>query len=164
MTTVRTVGELSEFVRSGAYGQLALGLCVIQICTAFEILFDKLAEAYGVAASKSDAFEANHHSVGGIIKLGNKTLVQIRKLHQSLSVTSPMNSDEVLIKLAAIIEVRNCLAHSGGVVMTEKARTRLWAYRIDSTVGKPLVLKDNHLDDFLHYMAINTMAFVNNAP
>ncbi len=47
---------------------------------------------------------------------------------------------------------------------TQKAKDRLWAYRIASTVGMPLTLKDNHLDDFLHYMAINIMSFVNKAP
>jgi len=75
-----------------------------------------------------------------------------------------MNSDEVLIKLASIIEARNCFTHAGGLVTTTKAKERLWAYRIPSTVGQPLKLNDNHLDDFLHYMTINTLAFVNNVP
>ena len=164
MTTIRTVEQLSHSIHSGEYGQLALGQGVIQLCTAFEILFDRLADAYLISVTSVDAFDANHHSVGGTIKLGNKTLMQVRKLHHLLAVNSAINSDEVLIKLASIIEARNCLTHSGGIVATEKAKTRLWAYRIASTVGQPLILNNNHLDDFLHYMAINTMAFINNAP
>lgn len=164
MTTIRTVDQLTQSIRCGEYGQLASGLGVIQLCTAFEIFFDNVAHAHGVAVSRSDAFDVTHHAIGGTDRLGNKTLMLIRKLHLALGVTSPMNSDEVLIKLAAIIEARNCLTHAGGVVKTVKAKERLWAYRIPSTVGQPLMLKDNHLDDFLHYMAINTMAFVNNVP
>ncbi|THF62783.1 hypothetical protein E6C76_16040 [Pseudothauera nasutitermitis] len=164
MTTIRTVDQLSKSIQCGEYGQLALGLGVIQLCTAFEIFFDSAASSHGVAVSQADSFDATHHSIGGTVKLGNKTLMQIRKLHLSLGVNSPMNSDEVLIKLASIIEARNCFTHAGGLVKTLKAKERLWAYRIPSTVGQPLKLKDNHLDDFLHYMAINTLAFVNNVP
>jgi hypothetical protein len=164
MTTIRTVEQLSESIRCGEYGQFALGLGVIQLCTAFEIFFDSVASSHSVSVSQSDTFDATHYSVGGTVKLGNKTLMQIRKLHLTLGVSSPMNSDEVLIKLAAIIEARNCFTHSGGKVKTAKAKDRLWAYRISSTVGQPLKLKDNYLDDFLHYMAINTMAFVNSVP
>jgi hypothetical protein len=97
------------------------------------------------------------------VKLGNKALMQIRKIHTVNSLSSVLNTDEVLIKLAAIIETRNCIAHSGGLVTTQKAKDRLWAYKISSEVGKPLSLKNNHLDDFLHYMAINVRSFVNNA-
>lgn len=164
MTTIRTVDQLSQSIRCGEYGQLALGLGVIQLCTAFEIFFDSVASAQGVTVSPADSFDATHSSIGGTVKLGNKTLMQIRKLHLSLGISSPMNSDEVLIKLASIIEARNCFTHAGGLVTTTKAKERLWAYRIPSTVGQPLKLNDNHLDDFLHYMAINTLAFVNNVP
>lgn len=164
MTTVRTVEQLCSSIRSGEYAQLALGLAIIQLCTAFEIFFDRTADAYSISVSQSDAFDATHSSIGGSVKLGNKALMQIRKIHQTKAIKSPLNSDEVLIKLAAIIEARNCFTHSGGVVSTQKAKDRLWAYRIQSVVGQKLALKNNHLDDFLHYMAINVMAFVNNAP
>lgn len=164
MTTIRTVDQLSQSIKDGEYGQLALGLGVIQLCTAFEIFFDAIALTYGVSVSPADSFDATHHSVGGTIKLGNKALMQIRKLHTTLGISTPLNGDEVLIKLASIIEARNCFTHAGGVVTTQKAKDRLWAYRISSTVGRPLTLKDNHLDDFLHYMAINIMSFVNKAP
>lgn len=164
MTTIRTVDQLSQSIQSGEYGQLALGLGVIQLCTAFEMFFDSVASFHGVNVSSADSFDVTHHSIGGTDKLGNKTLMQIRRLHLSLGVNSPMNSDEVLIKLASIIEARNCFTHAGGLVKKLKAKERLWAYRIPSTVGQPLKLNDNHLDDFLHYMAINTLSFVNNLP
>lgn len=163
MTTIRTVEQLSDSIRCGEYGQLALGLGVIQLCTAFEIFFDTVAGSHGVSVSQADSFEATHWCVDGAVKIGNKTLMQVRKLHLALRIDSPINSDEVLIKLAAIIEARNCFTHSGGIVRSEKAKARLWAYRISSALGEPLKLKDNDLDDFLHYMAINTMAFVNRA-
>jgi hypothetical protein len=164
MTTIRTVEQLTGSIRSGEYGQLALGLTIIQLCTAFEIFFDSAAAAYSISISHSDAFDAANGTIGGSVRLGNKALMQIRKIHQIKAFTSPLNSDGVLIKLAAIIEARNCFTHSGGVVNTQKAKDRLWAYRIQSDVGQKLTLKDNLLDDFLHFMAINVMAFVNNAP
>lgn len=164
MTTIRTVEQLTSSIRSGEYGQIALGLSTIQLCTAFEIFFDSAAAAYSISISPADAFEAAYRSPTGAVKLGNRSLMQIRKIHQTKAFTSPANSDEVLIKLAAIIEARNCFTHSGGIVSNQKAKDRLSAYGIQSVVGQRLTLKDNHLDDFLHYMAINIMAFVNNAP
>ncbi len=164
-TTIRTVEQLEKSIKDGEYGQLALGLATVQLCTAFEILFDRIAEIYGISVSKDDAFSAHHWSaVGGTVKLGNKTLMQIRKIHSSRSITSVLNSDEVLIKLAAIIEARNCIAHTGGLVANKKAKDRLSAYGISSTIGNGLILKNNHLDDFLHYMLINVRAFMDRAP
>lgn len=168
MTTIRTVGDLESSIKSGEYGQLALGLATIQLCTAFEILLDRIADVYGISVSQSDAFEVSYRPTGGApvqtVKLGNKALMQIRKLHVKTGVDCPLNSDDALLKLAAIIEARNCFTHAGGVVQTLKVKDRLWAYRISSNVGQPLQLKDNHLDDFLHYMAIHVLAFVNRAP
>ena len=164
MTTIRTVEQLTSLIHSGEYGQLALGLTVIQLCTAFEIFFDSAAAAYSISVSQSDAVHVTHGANGVSVKLGNKALMQIRKIHQIRDFASPLNSDDALIKVAAIIEARNCFTHSGGIVSTPKAKDRLWAYRIESVVGQKLTLKDNHLDDFLHYMAIHVMAFVNNAP
>lgn len=164
-TTIRTVEQLDNSIKSGDYGQLALGLATVQLCTAFEILFDLIADHYSIAVSQADSFDANHWSaVGGTVKLGNKTLMQIRKIHSSLAITSVLNSDEVLIKLAGIIEARNCITHAGGVVETQKAKDRLLAYGISSDVGQALVLKNNHLDDFLHYMLIHVLTFINKAP
>lgn len=71
MTTIRTIDQLSQSIQCGQYGQLALGLDVIQLCTAFEIFFDSVAIAYNISVSHADSFDATHHSVGGTIKLGN---------------------------------------------------------------------------------------------
>jgi|APLak6261667961_1056064.scaffolds.fasta_scaffold01891_2 hypothetical protein len=164
-TTIRTVGQLEDSISSGDYGQLALGLAVVQLCTAFEILFDQIADAYSISVNRTDSFCANHHlAVDGTMLLGNKALMQIRKIHSVKGIDSPLNSDEVLIKLAAIIEARNCIAHAGGVVTTQKAKDRLWAYKIPCTIGQRLMLKDNHLDDFLHFMTLSVMTFINSAP
>lgn len=164
-TTVRTIGQLQDSIRSGDYGQLALGLATVQLCTAFEILFERISKEYSICVTPADSFVATHWvAAGGSMTLGNKTLMQIRKIHTVKGLNSPLNTDEALIKISAIIEVRNCMAHSGGVVRTQKVADRLWAYKIPSTMGNQLVLKDNHLDDFLHYMAINVLSFVNHAP
>ncbi|WP_353404883.1 hypothetical protein [Duganella hordei] len=162
MTTIRTVAQLTDSIGKGEYGQLVLGLAIIQLCTAFEIFFDSAAAAYAISVSRSDAFDATHGSFS--VKIGNKALMQIRKIHEVKGFTSPTNSDEALIKLSAIVEARNCYTHCGGVVRTQKAKDRLSAYGIKSVVGQKLGLKDNFLDDFLHYMAIHVMAVVNNAP
>lgn len=167
-TTVRTVGDLKQSIRSKAYGQLAMALGSIQLCTAFEILFDRISEIYSVEVGRSDGFDVSHTPVVGgpvvVVSLGNRALMQIRKLHQTLNVTSPLNRSETLLKLAAIIEARNCFTHAGGVVQKQKQQERLWAYRIPSQVGQRLELNDNLLDDFLHYMALNALSFVNQAP
>jgi hypothetical protein len=164
-TTVRTVEQLEKSIRSGNYGQHALGLATVQLCTAFEILFDRIAGHYSISVSQTDSFEAHHSSaIEGTVKLGNKALMQIRKIHSSCAVDSLLNSDEVLIKLAAIIEARNCITHAGGVVTTEKAKNRLLAYGISSVVGRSLILKDNYLDDFLHYMLMHVRTFIDKAP
>jgi hypothetical protein len=167
-TTIRTVGELKQSIQSKEYGQLALALGTIQLCTAFEILFDRISKIYGVDVDNTDRFDVTHTPVAGapavVVTLGNRALTQIRKLHQTLALRSRLNDDETLLKLAAIVEARNCFTHAGGVVQKPKQQERLWAYRIPSQVGQPLVLKDNLLDDFLHYMALHALAFVNRAP
>lgn len=164
MTTIRTVGQLADFIESGVYGQMALNLATLQLCTAFEIFFDRVAEHYSITVTKADAIDIDHYLVGGKTTLGNKALKQIRKIHGVKAIDSVLNENEVLLKIAAIIEVRNCFTHAGGIVTTEMAKRRLWAYRIPCTVGSPLVLEENHLDNFLHYMAMNVLAFVNRAP
>lgn len=164
-TTIRTIGQLQDSIRSGDYGQLALGLATVQLCTAFEILFERIAKEYSICVTPADSFLATHWAApGGSMALGNRTLMQIRKIHSVKGLDSPLNSDEALIKISAIIEIRNCIAHSGGMVRKQKVADRLWAYKIPSTIGQQLVLKDNHLDDFLHYMALNVLSFVNQAP
>ena len=72
--------------------------------------------------------------------------------------------DGPLLKLAAIIEARNCLTHAGGIVQQEKQRLRLKIYGIASEIGKPLMLDDNLFDDFLQYMASHALAFVTFVP
>lgn len=164
MTTIRTVDELQTSIKSGDYGQLALGLATIQLCTAFEMLFERISEIYSIAVAKGEQIILINPISGRSQLIGNRTLVQIRKLHDTKGILSPLNNDEVLLKLAAIIETRNCLAHAGGLVVEVKSQSRLAWYGISSDVGAKLVLKDNHLDDFLHYMAINAISFVNHAP
>ncbi|HKW84424.1 MAG TPA: hypothetical protein VJN68_11795 [Burkholderiaceae bacterium] len=167
-TTVRTVGELKQSIQSREYGQLALALGTIQLCTAFEILLERISAIYGVEVDSTDRFDVSHTPVAGappvIVTLGNRALMQINKLHQQLSVSSPLNRPDTLLKLAAIVEARNCFTHAGGIVQKLKQKERLWAYRIPAEVGQPLVLKDNALDDFLHFMALNALAFVDRAP
>lgn len=167
-TTIRTVADLKRSIDSQEYGQMALGLATIQLCTAFEMLFDRIADIYGVTVDANDRFDVSYLPAVGaarvVVTLGNKALMQIKKLHQTVPVSSPLDRDDTLLKLAAIIEARNCFTHAGGVVDSEKKKDRLWAYGIPSEVGKPLALKDNLLDDFLHFMAVNALGFVNHAP
>ncbi|MGM9513101.1 hypothetical protein ACS5PK_02485 [Roseateles sp. DB2] len=167
-TTIRSIGDLKRGIASGEYGQMALKMSVIQLCTAFEILFDRLCSIYGCTISNNAHFDVPYTPPFGaaptVITLGNRTLNQIRKLHQTLSVTSAINNDGPLLKLAAIIEARNCLTHAGGIVQQEKQRLRLKIYGIASEIGKPLMLDDNLFDDFLQYMASHALAFVNKAP
>ncbi len=72
--------------------------------------------------------------------------------------------DGVSEELAALIEATNCFTHASGIVQKPKQEERLRMYRIHAQVGRPLVLKDNALDGFLHFMALNALAFVNRAP
>ncbi|MBR8333077.1 hypothetical protein KDW69_15640 [Burkholderia ambifaria] len=162
-TTIRNVGDLVQSIESGNYSQLSLRLATIQLCTAFEVLFDSIARTYGVTDNNAPAIEATYGKAVRI-KLGNKTIRQIRKLHRALEIDTVLNDDEVLIKLSAIIEVRNCFIHSGGRVSTEEKQLRIGAYGIPCAVGDSLQLKHNHFDDFLHYMLIHIRAFVTCTP
>ena len=96
--------------------------------------------------------------------LGNKTIKQIRKLHQVLKINSVLNRDEVLVKLSAIIEVRNCITHSAGKVLSQRTVARLRNYAIHHEVGETIELRNNILDDFLHYMVIHILGFLNEIP
>ena len=165
-TTIRTVGELERCVRSGDYGQLALRLATIQLCTAFEAFFDDVCDIYGVTILKSEPAVLASYRVASVVpfELGNKTIKQIRKLHVALGVNSRLNDDEVLVRLSAIIEVRNCIIHCLGKVTDKRSIERLKAYALRYNLGDSIELHDNHLDDFLHYMAIHVGLFVKCAP
>jgi hypothetical protein len=161
-TTICTVKDLKDSIDSGEYGQLALEMGVIQLCTAFEILFDRISDHYSISVSKRDAFDVRHWLTAGDAKqIGNRSLMQIRKIHAEKSIISVLDSDEVYLKIAAIIEVRNCFTHTGGIVKNESAKSRISPYAIKTTVGERIILRNNYLDDFLHYMAIHARAFVN---
>ncbi|RQS04939.1 hypothetical protein DIE07_27560 [Burkholderia sp. Bp9002] len=162
-TTIRNVGDLVQSIESGYYSQLSLRLATIQLCTAFEVLFDSIARTFGVTDDDAPAIEAAYGRAAPI-KLGNKTIRQIRKLHRVLGIDTVLNDDEVLIKLSAIIEVRNCFIHSGGRVSTEGKQRRIGAYGILCEVGESLQLKRNHFDDFLHYVIIHVQGFVKFLP
>lgn len=165
VTTVRTVGELRNAVKTGEYGQLCLRQATVQLCTAFEVFFDTVSEIYGISVSRSDCVSATYRAISASpIALGNRTIMQIRKLHNQLSIQSVLNKDEVLVKLTAIIEARNCIVHSAAVVSDEKKVERLKAYAIHQNVGDLLQFKDNLFDDFLHYMGIHIVAFVKGLP
>ncbi|RBB36985.1 hypothetical protein DPV79_23585 [Burkholderia reimsis] len=162
-TTVRNVGDLVQSIESGYYSQLSLRLATIQLCTAFEVLFDSIARAYGVTADNEPPVEAPYGAAAPI-QLGNKTIRQIRKLHRVLGIDTVLNEDEVLLKLSAIIEVRNCFIHSGGRVPSEGKQVRLSVYGIFSKAGGSVHLKHNHFDDFLHYVLIHVQGFVKFLP
>lgn len=162
-TTIRNVGDLVESIESGHYSQLSLRLATIQLCTAFEILFDSISRTYGVTADNEPPIEAPNGGVAPI-QLGNKTIRQIRKLHRVLGIDTVLNDDEVLLKLSAIIEVRNCFIHSGGRVPSEGKQVRLSVYGISSEVGESVHLKRNHFDEFLHYALIHVRGFVRFLP
>ena len=166
LTTIRTVGELKNSIATGEYGQLCLRLAVVNLCTAFEVLFDSISEIYSVSVKSSgDSVSASYHRVStSPEKLGNKTIMQIRKLHTKLSFDSVLNADEALMKLNAIIEARNCIVHSGAKIQDEKPMRRLKAYAINHNVGETLHLPDNLLDDFLHYMGIHVVGFIKKLP
>ena len=87
-----------------------------------------------------------------------------RAITNQLFIQSVLNEDEVFVKLAAIIEARNCIVHSAAVVSDAKTVERLRAYAIHHSVGESLQLKDNLFDDFLHYMGIHITAFVKRLP
>ncbi|MCX4141124.1 hypothetical protein M0D68_23225 [Paraburkholderia sp. SEWSISQ10-3 4] len=164
-TTIRNVGDLDQSVRTGYYGQLSLRFATIQLCTAFEVLFDSVSRTYGVSVHNEPEVEATYPTLSNApILMGNKTIKQIRKLHRMLGLDSVLNYDEVLVKLTSIIEVRNCFVHSAGKVPNERVRTRLIAYAIRYDVGEPIRLTVNHFDDFLHYMLIHVQAFMRAIP
>lgn len=153
LTTIRSVRDLRNSIETGEYGQLCLRLAIVQLCTAFEVFFDAVADIHGIPASRGDSVSATCHRVSASpLVLGNRAIVQIRKLHRRLAIRSVLDNDEVLVKLTAIIEVRNCIVHSAAVVADDRTALRLRAYAIDHAVGEMLHLADNLLDDFLHYM------------
>lgn len=165
LTTIRTVGDLRQSMTCGEYGQLCLRLATVQLCTAFEIFFDTISDIYGISVNNRDAVSASYHVIAASpITLGNKAIMQIRKLHNQLSIQSVLNNDEVLVKLTAIIEARNCIVHSASVVSDVNKVLKLSAYAIRHSVGDTLHLKDNLFDDFLHYMGIHIVAFVKRLP
>lgn len=152
LTTIRTVGDLSQSMQQGEYGQICVRLATVQLCTAFEVLFDTITDIYAVPEDKQP-FSARYHFLRpDSVKLGNKSIRQIRKLHTHLGISSVLDRDEVLIKLSAIIDVRNCIVHSSGRVMSVEKTSRLKAYGIRTNVGDMIQFDDNIFDDFLHYM------------
>jgi hypothetical protein len=165
VTTIRTVGDLRNAMKTGEYGQLCLRQATVQLCTAFEVFFDTVSEIYGISVGRSDCVSATYRVISAFpIALGNKAIMQIRKLHNQLFIQSVLNEDEVFVKLAAIIEARNCIVHSAAIVSDAKTVERLRAYAIHHSVGESLQLKDNLFDDFLHYMGIHITAFVKRLP
>ncbi|RDT03580.1 hypothetical protein DWU95_10925 [Burkholderia contaminans] len=162
-TTIRNVGDLVQSIESGYYSQLSLRLATIQLCTAFEVLFDSITRTYGVTADNEPAIEAPYGGAAPI-QLGNKTIRQIRKLHRVLEIDTVLTDDDCLLKLSAIIELRNCFIHSGGRVPNEGKQVRLSVYGISAEVGESVHLKRNHFDDFLHYVIIHVQAFVRFLP
>jgi hypothetical protein len=162
-TTIRNVADLTSIVESGYYSQLSLRFATIQLCTAFEVLFDSIARIYEVVVDRDPPVDALNGAATPI-RLGNKTIKQIRKLHYVLAVDTVLNDDDVLIKLNAIIESRNCFVHSGGRVPSEGKQSRLGAYGIRSSVGEILYLEPNLFDDFLHYVLSHVRAFMRCIP
>ncbi|WP_175948781.1 hypothetical protein [Burkholderia pyrrocinia] len=162
-TTIRNVGDLVQSIESGHYSQLSLRLATIQLCTALEVLFDSISGAYGIAVDNEPPIEATYSRAAPIL-LGNKTIRQIRKLHRVLGIDTVANNDEVLVKLSAIIEVRNCFIHSGGRVLSDGKQPRISVYGISCEVGELLQLKRNHFDDFLHYVLIHVQSLVKFLP
>ena len=130
------------------------------------MLFDSISEIYSVSVkAPADCVSATYHRVSASPEvLGNKTIMQIRKLHTKLSFDSVLNIDEALMKLNAIIEARNCIVHSGARIQDEKPMRRLKAYAINHSIGETLHLPDNLLDDFLHYMGIHVVSFIKKLP
>lgn len=163
-TTIRTVADLVKSMQSGEYGQLCLRLATVQLCTAFEVFFDAISKIYSVVEGNSPISVTYKAFSPDPILLGNKAIKQIRKLHNNLGIWSVINNDEVLVKITAIIEVRNCIIHSGGRVKEPKVAERLKAYAIHHKVDDVVILRDNILDDFLHYMAIHIVALVKKLP
>lgn len=166
LTTIRTVGELRDSIATGEYGQLCLRLAVVNLCTAFEVLFDSISAIYSISVkAPADGVSATYHRVSASPEiLGNKTIMQIRKLHTKHSFWSVLNADEALMKLNAIIEARNCIVHSAAQIQDEKLIRRLKAYAIYHSIGETLHLPDNLLDDFLHYMGIHVVGFIKKLP
>lgn len=165
ITTIRTVGDLRKSMSSGEYGQLCLRQATVQLCTAFEVFFDTISDIYGIQESSLKVVDATYAATTtSPIRLGNRTIKQIRKLHEQLSIQSVLNNDEVLVKITAIIEARNCIVHYAGAVPDNNKVLRLSAYAIRHSINDQLHLADNLLDDFLHYMGIHIVAFVKKLP
>lgn len=164
LTTICTIADLVENVQSGEYGQLSLRLATVQLCTAFEVLFDAIGVIYSVNEGKSPVLATYKPVSPDPIPLGNKTIKKIRNLHDRLGMWSVINNDEALVKIAAIIEVRNCIVHSAGRVTDSKVVDRLKAYGIRLKTDNVIMLCSNILDDFLHYMAIHVVALVKKLP
>ncbi|WP_145928677.1 hypothetical protein OH491_01445 [Termitidicoccus mucosus] len=165
VTTIRTIGELRKSFDSGEYSQLCLRQATIQLCTAFEVFFNSISEIYGISDNSLELVQVTYKRIStSPIKLGNKTIKQIRKLHKELSFESALNYDEVLAKITSIIETRNCIVHSAGIVPDAGKLIRLSAYAMHHKIGDQLFIPSNSLDDFLHYMGIHIIGFVKNLP
>lgn len=165
-TTIRTIGQLSDSITEGHYAQLCIRQATVQLCTAFESFYNSVCLIFQLPESAMvKSIPAYCRTLSpNPFDLGNKTIRQIRSLHEHLKLDSVLNDDQVLIKLSAIIEVRNCVVHSGGRVTTQKQIDRLKTYGFRVQCGDLLTLKDKLFDDFLHYMAIHTKAFVRCLP
>lgn len=163
-TTTHTVQDLETSISTGDFAQLTSSLGIIQLCTAFEIFLNTVAKAYNISVSGSDQFCIKHHCIpDGEMKVGNRSLKIIRKIHNQMSIDSRLNDDEVLAKLVSIIEVRNCLIHADGMIQSVNSSDRLKHYRMTFDVGEKLVLEPNVFDNILHYMLIHIRAFTNEA-
>lgn len=58
LTTVRTVGELREQIRNGAYDQQALRALVLHLCSALEVLAHEIATVYSINVDAAPTIDA----------------------------------------------------------------------------------------------------------
>ncbi|WP_196481948.1 hypothetical protein [Burkholderia vietnamiensis] len=92
-------------------GRIEAGDCSQRL----EVFVDSIARTCGIAVERARPVEVDDGGPAPI-RLGNKTIKQMRKLRHVLAIDTVLNDDEVLVKLSAISEARNRMVHSAGRV------------------------------------------------
>ena len=149
LTTIITFKDIEGLIKTGQYNQIALEMATVQLIAGFEHLLQRYKSIYQTSSNTTVFTE----SIFGKTVTRNETLMIIDSLHNDLEMDSVVKSDRsVYPRLLSIIEVRNCIVHSQGIVDSPTSKEKLKPYYSSIEVGEKILLTSELYDDFLHYI------------
>ena len=158
VTSIRSVGQISEMVKDGRYDQLSRSINIIGLVTSLGDFFDDVKKAKAESSGYKKAIELLSHTRPGL--LARPAALKIaHRVNAEYDLNARVCDDYSLRWINCVINLRHIFMHECGNY-TDTYSQDMFATWVGMKEGEPITFGENQFDSVLWFLNDHVRDFV----